>query len=104
MKSSTKFAIAVWFLMFFVIVVDGTLSYEITESSAFGYGRIIVSAIAVFGWFLADAKENGIDPSPLLRIAVVAVSFIAVPYYRFRYMGRNAASYSWRKLLGVSVP
>lgn len=75
--------------MFLTIVLDGTLPYEIAESGEFEYGSIIISAIAIFGWFLADAKEHGIDPSPFLRVGVVAVAPITIPYYRFRYMGAN---------------
>ena len=38
-------------------------------------------------WVLSHAKENKVQTPMPLNVAVVALAFIAVPYYRFRYFG-----------------
>jgi hypothetical protein len=87
MKSTTKMAIVGWAIFYFSIVLRAIIANDIIESGAYKYGTIVVTTIAIFAWFLADAKANHFEPSPLLRIAVVASAAIALPYYRFRYMG-----------------
>lgn len=44
----------------------------------------------MFSWFLTDARERGMKPSAGLKISVVALSLVALPYYKFRYVGARA--------------
>lgn len=66
----------------------------------------------IFGWFLTDARERGMKPSTGLKISVVALSLVALPYYKFRYFGARAGftfigscfgSFALTLALGMSV-
>jgi hypothetical protein len=41
-------------------------------------------SLLVFWWYWADSTSRSYRRSPLLSVAVVAVAFVAVPYYLFR--------------------
>lgn len=41
----------------------------------------------VFAWFLLDARERAYNASILLKLAMIALSSVALPYYLFRSRG-----------------
>jgi hypothetical protein len=90
MQSTRQYAIAVWTILLLSMVLDQTLPYAWASSDFFEAGTVIVLTAAVFGWFLADAKAQGIEPTWGLKLSVIVLGALALPYYRFRYSGSKA--------------
>jgi hypothetical protein len=103
MKHSTKLALAVWVFLALVVILEEVFHFDWMTSSAYSYGTILIGAVLVFTWFLADTREHGIDASPILKVMVVAIALVAVPYYRFRYMGAKRGFIFVGKVLGGFV-
>lgn len=87
MKKSTKLALTLWVFLALEIILEDFSHFDWMTSSAYSYGMVLAGAVLIFAWFLADTRENGIEASPILKVMVVAIALIAVPYYRFRYLG-----------------
>jgi len=100
MKNNTKFMFVFWGVLMVIAYLDHLFVGGKFES---GYNliTIAIAAFFMFAWFLYDARENQIDPSPLLKISVVAFGFIAVPYYLFRYKGIKKAGFGVLKFVGL---
>lgn len=45
---------------------------------------LLIAFILIFYWYLLDSKHQGYQRSVLLNIGVVAVTWVALPYYLFR--------------------
>ena len=90
MKLSRGLAIAFWSAVFATLILESVLFVPWTQTSGFKVLSTLVFTIIAFGWFLADSREHEVSPSPMLKIMVVAVSILAVPYYKFRYLGVRA--------------
>lgn len=90
MKSSRIVAIVLWSLLFISLLAEEVFFLEWTRAGTYNLFSTIVFTLFIFGWFLADASERGHSPSLLLKIAVVAVGVLAVPFYKFRYFGPQA--------------
>lgn len=90
MKLSRKLAIALWALLFLSVLAEDVFNFSWTMTAAYEALRLVCAAVLVFGWFLADAKEREFEPSIWLKIAVVGIGLIALPYYKFRYFGVRA--------------
>lgn len=48
---------------------------------------LAAGALLIFAWYCFDARQIGYHRSPWLDVAVVAVAFVALPYYFFRSRG-----------------
>jgi hypothetical protein len=51
-----------------------------------------LSLALVFAWFLIDARERGYKASLLLKIAMPALTIVALPYYLLRSRGLAAGA------------
>ncbi len=95
MKTPTWLALAFWATMGTGMVLE---SESVASGSEFGALLIgVASILLMFGWFMADSNEHNIERNIWLNIGVVAIGFIALPYYRFRYFGarRGAVFIGW---------
>jgi hypothetical protein len=90
MTLSRTLAIALWLLLFLTVVAEDVFVFGWTKTTAYHSSSFLGTTVLMFGWFLADAKERDFVPSIWLKIAVVAVGVIALPYYKFRNFGARA--------------
>jgi hypothetical protein len=63
----------------------------------------IASSLLIFWWYWADSNLRSYRRSPGLNIAVVAVGFLAVPYYLLRSRGKGERLAAFARLLGFVV-
>jgi hypothetical protein len=87
--------------------VAGLLLEHASDKMA-GILRISATLLAtglVFGWYLVDSNRRGYPRTPLLSIAVVAVAFVAIPYYLFRSRGfkGGAIATGWAILIFIAL-
>lgn len=102
MKSSTTWMFAFWGVMF----IFGAVDHVFIESSfvqVYYLSSVLVVTLFMLTWFLVDAKELGHKPSTGLKIGVVAIGFLAIPYYLLKYKGSARAFVSFSKFLGFLV-
>ncbi len=60
-------------------------SQGMTQSPpALSLGSSLIFSLLVFMWYWVDSQARGFRRQPLLSVAVVAVAFLAIPYYLFR--------------------
>jgi CDP-diglyceride synthetase len=75
-------------LLLYFAALSGMTSYLDARGIAEPQWSVIVtmlfSSLLVFWWYWADSTSRSFRRSPLLNVAVVAVAFIAVPYYLLR--------------------
>jgi hypothetical protein len=76
-----------WFLLGLSLALESIFYVSWAQTSAFAYSSAIFLTVLALAWVLSHAKENNVQTPMALHVAVVALSFIAVPYYRFRYFG-----------------
>jgi len=86
-RSSRILAFLFWLIVFISLLVEDVFRFSWTTGGEYEAAAVLIYASSIFIWFLADARERGIDPSGGLKLAVVALAAIAVPYYKFRYFG-----------------
>ena len=90
MKLSHVLAIVFWLVLLATLLAKEVFYFEWSYTEEYRLSSIFVFAFVLFGWFLADTKERGLKTSMPLKMAVVAVGALAVPYYKFRYIGARA--------------
>ena len=99
LKTSTKLMYLFWVFSIFLMVMDNhPKNFPLLPANYF-LVTTIASGLLVFAWFLADAKELDIRPSPLLKVSVVACAGLAVPYYLIKYKGQKQFLKSFGKFL-----
>jgi hypothetical protein len=60
----------------------------------------IAFSLLIFWWYWADSTSRSYRRSPLLNVAVIAVAFVAVPYYLVRSRPRGQRLRAVAGLLG----
>ncbi len=90
LKISLMLAIAFWSVLALTLAIEEIFFVSWARTSAFAISSTIFVAIIALGWVLAHADENGIALPRALKLAVVALPPVAVPYYRFRYFGARS--------------
>ncbi len=80
-------ALIFWALMTVMIVVEVDLELPWAQSPGFAGLTTFLFAGLAFGWVLAHSRENNIQVSGALKIGVVLIAALAVPYYKFKYFG-----------------
>ena len=64
---------------------------------------MLLSTFLIFSWFMYDARENNIFPSGSLKLSVIVLGIVAVPYYIFRYKGLKRGLFSLAKFIGFLI-
>jgi hypothetical protein len=94
-------------LLLYVAALSGMASYLDARRVAEPQWSVVVTSLAgsllVFWWYWADSTSRSYRRSPLLNVAVVAVGFLAVPYYLLRSRERGQRLFAMAKLLGFVV-
>src|SRR5689334_17839915 len=61
------------------------------------------SSLLMFWWFCLDTEEHAYRRTPLLNVAVVAIGFVAIPYYMIRSRARGERLKAVAKCIGFGV-
>jgi hypothetical protein len=64
---------------------------------------LLVSLFLTFIWFRVDSEQLGYRRSPILNVMVLAITFLALPYYFFRSRGFLRGSIATVLFLVVAV-
>jgi CDP-diglyceride synthetase len=94
-------------LLVYIAALSAMASYlEVMGIAEPQWSVILTSLLAaslIFWWYWADSTSRSYRRSPLLNIAVVAVAFVAVPYYLVRSRERGRRLPALGKMLGFFV-
>ena len=94
-------------LLLYFAALSGVASYldtrRIAEPQWFVMVTSVVGSLLVFWWYWTDSTSRAYRRSPLLNVAMVAVGFLAVPYYLLRSRERGRRLPALAKLLGFIV-
>ena len=94
-------------LLLYIAVLSGMASYldarRIPEPQWSVMVTSIVGSLLVFWWYWADSTSRSYRRSPLLNISMVAVGFLAVPYYLLRSREKGRRLLAVAKFLGFMV-
>lgn len=96
LKKSTYMMLAFWGVVVFSTAMSQQLSANGHELAAL-ICMLLLIYVAVYFWFIQDAKEIGLKPSKALRIGVLVGASLCIPYYLIRYKGWRRASLSFLK-------
>lgn len=56
----------------------------VKETDALSMGSSLIFSLLIFIWYWFDSQVRGFQRTVGLNVAVVAVAFIAIPFYLFR--------------------
>lgn len=86
MKKCTSTMYLFWFVM---LVFNYTDIYFLGSRYEVIYfaSTALITVFLVFSWFLSDAGENDVIPSTGLKLGVIVIPFITIPYYLLKYKG-----------------
>jgi CDP-diglyceride synthetase len=91
-------------LLVYIAALSAMASYlEVMHIAEPQWSVILTSLLAsslIFWWYWADSTSRSYRRSPLLNVAVVAVAFVAVPYYLVRSRERGRRLPALGKMLG----
>ena len=87
MRLSQVIALIFWALMTGTIVIEVGLEMPWAQSSGFAGLTTLLFAGLAFGWVLTHSRENNIQVPGALKLGVVLLAAVAVPYYKFKYFG-----------------
>ena len=91
-------------LLLYIAALSGMASYldmrRIAEPQWSVMVTSIMGSLLVFWWYWADSTSRSYRRSPLLNVAIVAVGFLAVPYYLLRSRERGRRLLAFAKLFG----
>ena len=63
----------------------------------------LLFSLLIFWWYWADSTSRSYRRSPLLNVAVIAVGFLAVPYYLLRSREKGQRLNAFARMLGFVV-
>ena len=91
-------------LLLYIAALSGMASYLDMRRTAEPQWSVMVTSISgsllVFWWYWADSTSRSYRRSLLLNVAMVAVGFLAVPYYLLRSRERGQRLLAVAKLFG----
>lgn len=102
MSNSTRLMWLFWIVILLMSVLEPYLLNAI-EPKAWMMISTLITLALMFMWFVADARDVGYQASRLLKVCVIAVGVIAIPYYLIKAKGLKRASLSFLKTLGFVV-
>lgn len=93
--------------LLYLAALSGMASYLDARGIAEPQWSVVLTSLAgsllIFWWYRTDSTLRSYRRSPLLNVAVVAVGFLAVPYYLLRSRERGQRLRSFMKMLGFIV-
>jgi cytochrome bd-type quinol oxidase subunit 2 len=91
-------------LLVYFAALGGMASYLDMRGIAEPQWSAIVTSIAgsllLFWWYWADSTSRSYRRSPLLNVAIIALGFVAVPYYVLRSREKGQRLLAFAKLFG----
>lgn len=91
-------------LLLYIAALSGMTSYLDSRGIAEPQWSVVVTSIMasllVFWWYWADSTSKSYRRSPLLNVAIVAVGFLAVPYYLLRSREEGRRLRAFARMLG----
>ena len=91
-------------LLLYIAALAGMASFLDARRIAEPQWSVMVTSIAgsllVFWWYWADSTSRSYRRSPLLNVAIIAVGFLAVPYYLLRSREKGRRLVAFAKLVG----
>ena len=99
MKRSTLLLLAFWAIMLGFGLIE-LLNESVSNNEAYIAISSILTMFIILVWFVEDAREINHTPSLLLKLGVVFLCFISVPYYLIRYKGWKRSLRSFITFLG----
>ena len=95
--------IALW-AIFFLLTPFDYLLIEQSFYDAYVLIQIPVLMFFTFAWFVTDARNLDIQPSYGLKIGVVFLSIIFIPFYLVKYKGWKKSLVSFGKFFALLIP
>ena len=104
LKQSQLIALMFWSSFAANLVIEVGLELPWAQSSGYAGLTTVLFAGLAFAWVLTHARENDVRVSAALKIAVILIAVIAVPYYKFRYFGaKSGMLFIGMLVLGLAV-
>ncbi len=103
MKQSTIYMLVLWGLVFLSTPFDYLLEDK-SFYNAYVFTSSIILLFIIFAWFISDARELGVKPSNGLKIGVILLAVIFVPYYLVKHKGWHRSFKSFVKFLAFLIP
>lgn len=100
MKKSHKILLLFWGTAICLKLIGLFFVTSISSENIFSTLNTFLLSFLLFAWFMADAQEINLKPSYGLKVAVVSISLIAIPYYLVRYKGWQKAFVVISQFLG----
>lgn len=91
-------------LLLYLAALSGMASYLDARGIAEPQWSVILTSVAgsllVFWWYWTDSTLRSYRRPPLLNVAVVAIGFLAVPYYLLRSREKGQRLRAFARMLG----
>lgn len=102
MKKSVILMYVFWLVVLAIQIIDiyvfGSKSNNIYDAIT-----LFIMAFFIYYWFITDAGELNIIPSAGLKVSVVLIAFVALPYYLLKYKGFKRTLISFSKVAGFII-
>jgi len=98
-KKSTRMSVIFWASLMAIGWLDHVFS-RAPAAAPYHFASILAISVLFFAWFMADASDLGVAPSRALKVSVLAVAVLAIPYYLLRYKGLKRSLMSMVKFAG----
>jgi hypothetical protein len=103
MKKNKLYLLLFWVSVLAMDLIELFFTVDSSELSAYSIVTTFILSFIMFAWFMADAEEIGLTPSYGLKVAVVTLSFAALPYYLIRYKGWARGLFSMLKFALIAL-
>ena len=94
-------------LLLYFAALSGMASYLDARGVAEPQWSVVLTSLAgsllVFWWYWTDSTLRAYRRSPLLNVAVVAIGFLAIPYYLLRSREKGQRLSAFARMLGFIV-
>ena len=77
--------------------------HRIAEPQALQVGSTLLFSLLTFTWFWLDSEARAYKRSPLLNVAIIALTVLAVPYYLLRSRPNGQRLKAVGKCLGFAL-
>jgi hypothetical protein len=99
MKKSKKLMLVFWVTAILLDLAEFFYASDSSDLNPYAVASTFVLSFIMFAWFIADADDIRHKPSYGLKLAIVSLSFLAIPYYLIRYKGWGRALLSMTRFV-----